>query len=389
MDVTSGFMHKYYDWAAFELFVKSIYEAEGDVSVERDVTELDRYGAKRQIDVRITRRTRLHTFVTLAECKRWKDPVSRDRIDVLAASIEALGANNGAIFTTTGYEAGAIAYAKGKNIELFVVRDLTPEEWGAPGRHVSLYIHALAAEMGSIQFPGAMGIALLKEAVADLGMDITLSKDMLMDPTLNLYSTKTGLVGPNLIGIFADSHRLISQALSSSVGLLDGGRDMTFELVAACEIDFSKTEFRQLRLPKVALTFDRVTFHMKSHIYQSTFNFDRGADLDFAVMIESFVSDQQLIAHRRIGAHEVDFRLAGGDAIGNPINVLQNGTLIKTICAPWMGIEKVLADKQAVAEQILRVEVAIELGKPKLALQVVATPPGFAIALKSALGIKA
>jgi hypothetical protein len=83
--------------------------------------------------VNIVRRVRFHRITRLVECKRWKDPVGRDRLDVLATSIEALGAQNGAIFTTTGFEEGAIAYAKGKGIALFLVRDLTPEEWGLLG----------------------------------------------------------------------------------------------------------------------------------------------------------------------------------------------------------------------------------------------------------------
>jgi len=96
---TSGFMHRYYDWADFERFVEDIYQEDGNVVVERNVTEIDLYGAKRQTDIKITRQTKFHQFITLVECKRWKEPVSRDRVDVLAASIEALGATNGAIFT--------------------------------------------------------------------------------------------------------------------------------------------------------------------------------------------------------------------------------------------------------------------------------------------------
>ena len=86
----SGFMHKYFDWAAFENFVKDLHEEDGDVTVQRDVTEIDRHGAKRQTDIKIVRRSRFHQFTTLVECKRWKESVSRDRIDVLAASIEAV-----------------------------------------------------------------------------------------------------------------------------------------------------------------------------------------------------------------------------------------------------------------------------------------------------------
>ena len=40
------------------------------------------------------------------------------------------------IFTTKGYEKGAKTYASSINIDLFIVRDLTEEEWGLPGRHV-------------------------------------------------------------------------------------------------------------------------------------------------------------------------------------------------------------------------------------------------------------
>jgi len=106
----SGFMHKFYDWAAFEVLVKELYEADGDVIVERDVLETDLHGALRQTDVKITRRTRFHTYTTLIECKRWKEPVGRDRIDVLATSIQELKANKGAIFTTTGFEEGAVTH---------------------------------------------------------------------------------------------------------------------------------------------------------------------------------------------------------------------------------------------------------------------------------------
>lgn len=44
MDV-GGFMDQYYDWASFEKFVTELYEEEGEVTVQRDVTDVDRYGA--------------------------------------------------------------------------------------------------------------------------------------------------------------------------------------------------------------------------------------------------------------------------------------------------------------------------------------------------------
>jgi len=174
-------MHKYFDWASFEIFVKDLHEEDGDITVLRDVTENDRYGAKRQTDIKIIRKSRFHQFVTLVECKRWKEPVSRDRIDVLASSIEALGATNGAIFTTTGFEEGAIKYAKGKGIELYVVRDLTPAEWGLPGRHLLLHLHVNAAEFRNIQF-GATATQLIDSQPEKLELNVDLNPELALDP---------------------------------------------------------------------------------------------------------------------------------------------------------------------------------------------------------------
>lgn len=99
---------------------------------------MDRHGAKRQTDVKITRRTRFHQFVTLVECKRWKKPVSRDRIDVLATSIEVLGAHNDAVEWASGRpsqpqfvflsRAAFLAHRR----ELYTKRHVPLSEWGAP-----------------------------------------------------------------------------------------------------------------------------------------------------------------------------------------------------------------------------------------------------------------
>jgi hypothetical protein len=370
----AGFMHKYFDWAAFECFVKELYEAEGEVFVERDVTQTDRYGAKRQTDVKITRRTRFHTFVTLVECKRWKEPVSRDRIDVLASSIEALGANKGAIFTTTGFEEGALAYAKGKGIDLFVVRDLSPKEWGLPGRHVSLYMHILAAEFSQLGLPNVQAIGLIDEFPKTLNLDIQLDKDMAQDSDFDLHSVKTGKRGPNLIGILCDAHGLILGALSKGIGLMDSGKDLTLEMVAVCVIDLSHTDYKQLRLPSVAARLDTIEFKITAHVGQSHLQYDRGANLDFALMVESYVSDQRLIAHRRKDDPGIQFQVVNPNDAKMSSDVFVNDSLMKVLCSPWVALGTAPADKKAVAAQMLRVLVDVVEGKPQLSIRMEAIP---------------
>lgn len=369
----SGFMHKYYDWAAFERFVKELYEAEGDVIVQRDVVEVDRHGSKRQTDVKITRRTRFHTFVTLVECKRWKEPVSRDRIDVLAASIEALGANKGAIFTTTGFEEGALANAKGKGIDLFVVRDLLPQEWGLPGRNISMFMHVLAGEFKQIAMPNVQAIGLIDEFPKHLTLDIHIDKELSGNPDFALYSVRSGKQGPNLIGILADAHRLLLETLGTGIGLIDGGKEITLELLALCVLDFTKTDHRQLRLPAAAVRLESIEFKFTAHIGQSHLQIDRGAQLDFALMIESYVCDQRLIAHRRQGDPGITFRVANPQD-ANIKDAFENGSLLRVTCLPWVGLGPRPADRKATAGQLIRIFVDVVDGKPQLSARVEPIP---------------
>lgn len=100
------------------MFVRDLYtEPDARVTVERDVTEVGKSEARRQVDVKVVQTTRLHALTIIVECKRWKEAVSRDRIDVLAAAVEDLGASKGVMFTTKGFEEGAVCYAKAKNID--------------------------------------------------------------------------------------------------------------------------------------------------------------------------------------------------------------------------------------------------------------------------------
>jgi len=371
----SGFMHRLYDWSAFETFVRDLYVNDGDVTVQHNVTEVDRYGAKRQIDVKIVRRSRFHRYVTLVECKRWKEPVGRDRIDILASSIEALGAQNGAIFTTTGFEEGAIAYAKGKGIELFRVRDLTPDEWGLPGRHVTLHLHIGVAEFRNIQV-AATATALVDPPLPPPDISIELTADKALDPDFDLFSVKSGERGPNFVSILADTHRLLLANISHAVPLWDGGKASNLEVTAIGELDFRKTEYHQLRLPKFAARLERVGFAFYLHIHQSTMQVDRGKDLDFAVMIESYVSDQRLIAQRRAGTPGVEFQDGAPPVDAAPgADVLKNGSLMRLACSPWMGLGGELADNTKKVQEFMRVIVETKGKRPRLSLAPGPIPP--------------
>ena len=72
-----GFIDRLIDWRDFERFVRDLYAEDSELEVEHNVTEVGSSGARRQIDVKITRTVGGETQVTLAECKRWKQKCGR------------------------------------------------------------------------------------------------------------------------------------------------------------------------------------------------------------------------------------------------------------------------------------------------------------------------
>jgi hypothetical protein len=143
------------DWGGFEELVADLHK-DGKIEVQHNVTLTGQSGATRQIDVLIKQNESL----TLIECKYWKKRVERANIDVLYAGMEDLNACKGIFFTTTGYQEGAKIYAESKGITIFVIRDLSDEEWGLPGEIVDFYTQIISKTLLSIELINPKAISL-------------------------------------------------------------------------------------------------------------------------------------------------------------------------------------------------------------------------------------
>ena len=62
-------------------------------------------------------------FTVLCECKRYTMPVSREKVVVLADKVKSLGAQKGILLSTSGYQSGAVQYAKKHGIALYQLYD--------------------------------------------------------------------------------------------------------------------------------------------------------------------------------------------------------------------------------------------------------------------------
>jgi hypothetical protein len=338
-----AFIDQLLDWRDFEAFVQAMYAEDPNLVVEHDVTEVGKSGARRQIDVKVTQKTKLHTYVTLVECKRWKEKIDRQRVDVLFASIEDLGASKGVIFTTSGYEAGAELYAKSKNIDLFVVRDLTDAEWGLPGRQVWFYWHLFMATISSITSGVATLHSVVEQPPKDLKLDIHIEKDSPHDEALALYSVVDGARGPNLAALLLDARVRAMDEVSKAIPVLKDGADgASLLLVVPITLDLSGFTFRQLLFPYGALRMDRIALMLKMCVQQSRFEIDRGAKYDIALAVENYMTRQRNVVARVGGSAETTLSEPIPQRTPNALDadVLQNGSLIRVFTDPFVSFEE-------------------------------------------------
>lgn len=339
--MTNGFLHKLFDWKNFELFVKDLYSSDRNLLVEHDVTEIGKSGASRQIDVKVTQKTGLHTYVTIIECKYWKKPIERTTVDIVAASIEDLNASKGVIFTTKGYQQGAETYAKSKNIDIFVVRDLLDEEWGNPGRNIQLYLNIVGGQISKAHFPGAQALLIVQEAPENMNIDIQLSKESIDDDEFILYSVINGKRGVNLTRVLAEVHGFVVNNINSIIGYKDELLDQKLEITSDVYVDFSGFEFRQLRNQYAAVNLPGMKLNFVTQISRSELKIDRAEKLDYALVVQNYVSEQAHYVSKR--NDKEDLIISGYDKLSqeteDPDDIFVNGSTANIFLGPWVGVD--------------------------------------------------
>jgi restriction system protein len=62
-------------------------------------------------------------FIVLIECKKYRNAVERELVQVLHDKVRSVGAHKGMLFTTTGFQSGAVKYARVNGIALVSIID--------------------------------------------------------------------------------------------------------------------------------------------------------------------------------------------------------------------------------------------------------------------------
>lgn len=110
----------------FELLVKDWIQRLGKGLKSLDVRhdqKLEAHDGTYQIDVLAKFEALDADFVVLIECKRHQSAIPRADVQLLYAKVQSLGAHKGMLFATTGFQSGAIEYAKQHGITLVKITE--------------------------------------------------------------------------------------------------------------------------------------------------------------------------------------------------------------------------------------------------------------------------
>lgn len=110
----------------FELAVKGILDAAAGTLVNYQSSHLEHLQAsdgKYVLDVVARFEALGAEFVVLVECKHQGRKVERQEVQVLHTKVQSLGAHKGMLFSTAGFQSGAIEYAGAHGIALVRLAD--------------------------------------------------------------------------------------------------------------------------------------------------------------------------------------------------------------------------------------------------------------------------
>lgn len=281
------------DWGGFERLVAELNKT-GEVSVQHNAVLTGKSGAGRQVDVLIRHRQGLYEHLIVAECKYWNKAVDRATVDSLATTVREVGASRGVIFSRKGFQSGAITQAASENIALFVVRDLTDEEWGLPGRIVDLFVHVIAVSVGDISLDNAFTVPHMAPTSPHVDLHLGNPETITRTPIKWEGSSATTLEE----GIEKAAHQAAQKTYWGTPYSFDGGSDGKLRARISVNIAPPKPIYAQVN--GGVIWIPSATLDIGISVSQSRLVIDRGKNLHFALAVEDCVRRTVTAASRHV-----------------------------------------------------------------------------------------
>jgi hypothetical protein len=314
------------DWGGFEEFIAKLND-DGEVTVERNVPLVGRSGATRKIDVLITHTKGLYNHKVIAECKYWNRNVTRLHVDALVTTVQELKADQGVIFTTKGFQRGALQEAGHQAIRLFKIREPTNEEWRLPGRHVDVWLHVLSYSIGNLCLPQPARVIFLRPrpVSGSLPIEIVLGVDE------SAYRIPVEIEGKDDKTLEGLAMRLAGDAARqvytpARYQFPDGGYNG--EILTSVSVLFKPSWPIRITTDDAVASFSEITFQVGLLLNQSRLQIDRCNNFIFALAVEDCVNKEVTAACRR----REDDKTTLAPIEPAPVNmddVFKNGSIIQ------------------------------------------------------------
>lgn len=314
------------DWGGFERLVAQLHET-GGVSVEHDVTLQGRSGAPRKIDVLVRHTVGLYDHLIVVECKYRNDAVERIHVDALATTIREVGASRGVIFSTRGFQSGAIEQARHENISLYQLREPTDAEWGLPGRKIDIWLHCISVGIGDFQFPGATAMTSLPGRPITINLEFGPSGPSSHTP-IKAEGKPDGTLEALLLRMTTEAVPLVYKPIR-----IDFGGKFDGVVKNVIKMNFQPKKPTEIFKDGATIFAPCLKFSLGLKITQSRFQIDRAAPYAFALAVEDCVTKTVTTASRRKGDETTQLDLVTHVEPTEPI--FENGSLISVFIKPF------------------------------------------------------
>lgn len=339
------------DWGGFEKLVAALHET-GDVVVEHNVTLPGNSGAARQIDVLIRHKQGLYEHLIVVECKYWRKKVGRLHVDAMANTVRAVGASKGVIFSTKGFQSGAIAQAAHDGIDLFLLRDLKPEEWGRPGRIFDLFVQFIEMSFGHIDVSSA--IFFPRPGVAtdpsDFRLALTYGPGAQHSQTPILRRAQEAK-GTTLEEVILSYARDTARIALRDANLFNNGDDGDYYV--GCPMTVTPPEPFVIPRTTGLILLPKISVVIGLKFQQSRMIKDRGADMQFALAVESKVTGKIATVSRRTDAHETQMQAMNPNRSDNEKDAYKNGSVAQVMLSSYFDFYEISALTPVPREQVV------------------------------------
>ena len=225
-----------------------------------------------------------------------------------------------------GFESGAITQAEADGIELFTIRELTDEEWGASGRHVDFFIALAQRAVRNVTFPEATAFGIGPPPVLNLQLGPGA-------PNSETPIEQNSATSARTLEIAIEA--LVQHAATTlwNSEILFGGANGTRSFWQ--HVDIATKQPIVVPYGAAKVTIPRIALDLGVRVSQSHLQIDRGANYAFVLAVEDRVRGIVRTASRRQGQDATTIEYAGEDE--RPENsgpALQNGSIMTVWLVP-------------------------------------------------------